>query len=31
MPRLTVSFPNELLTKLDRQAKRERRSRSDLL
>jgi len=31
MPRLTVSIPDELLTKLDRLAKRERRSRSELL
>lgn len=31
MPRLTVLIPDELLTKLDRLAKRERRSRSELL
>jgi Arc/MetJ-type ribon-helix-helix transcriptional regulator len=31
MPRLTVSLPVDLLTKLDRLAKRERHSRSELL
>lgn len=31
MPRLTVSIPDDLLTKLDRLAKREHRSRSELL
>ncbi len=31
MARLTISIPNELLTKLDRLAKREHRSRSELL
>jgi hypothetical protein len=31
MARLTVSLPDELLTKLDRLAKREHRSRSELL
>ncbi|MGH7960784.1 MAG: CopG family ribbon-helix-helix protein [Candidatus Binatia bacterium] len=31
MPRLTLSIPDELLTKLDRRAKREQRSRSELL
>jgi Arc/MetJ-type ribon-helix-helix transcriptional regulator len=31
MPRLTVSIPNDFLTKLDRLAKREHRSRSELL
>ena len=31
MPRLTFSLPDELLTKLDRLAKRQHRSRSELL
>lgn len=31
MPRLTISIPDELLAKLDRRAKREQRSRSELL